>query len=357
MARVTIVVATYNRPHLLKHTIQSILNQTVEDWLLLVVGDHCSGETQAMMETFNDERMFYLNLAVRCGEQSGPNTAGFFAAETEYVAFANHDDIWLPDHLERAIATLDRGEVDFYCAGAALTTLDVDKNTPVVWERTPPSRDAGRSYFNMPVLFEPVSAWVSRRSLFDVVGSWRPASTIFRTPLEDWILRAWRKDVRFCFDECITVLYCNAEKTTWLRSGKTGSLYGQTDCEGEYWNAEIARLGLESFRAHIQAQVVAAEATKAWTFFKHQYEGTKRPWVFEALLTEATARLCKETGWDGHAEAWKIIGGKPGYALDTMLKRRTGEALPAHENWREVSHWAKAALNSFPRWRRMNGHD
>ena len=35
MARVTIVVATYNRPHLLKHTIASILKQTFEDWILL----------------------------------------------------------------------------------------------------------------------------------------------------------------------------------------------------------------------------------------------------------------------------------------------------------------------------------
>lgn len=356
MARVTIVVATYNRPQLLKHTIASILKQSFEDWILLVVGDQCADETRELMESYSDDRIFYLNLETRCGEQSGPNSAGFFAASTEYVAFANHDDIWLPDHLAHAVATLDQGHADFYGAGAGLTTLDVLRNIPVVWERTPAERQVSQSYFNMPVLFEPVSAWVVRRSLFEVVGAWRPASTIYRTPLEDWVLRLWRKDVPCHFDSKITVLYCNAEKTAWQREGREGSLYGKTESEGEYWNEQIEQVGAERFRQMTEQHLKALEGLRNWTFFKYQYQGTQKTWVFESLLTEATARLCKETGWDGHAEAWKILGGKAGYALDAMLKRRTGEALPAHKDWRNVSTDARKRLESDARWQRMNGH-
>jgi len=357
MARVTVVVATYNRPHLLKHTIASIMAQTFKDWILLVVGDACSAETQSLMESYNDERIFYLNLPDRCGEQSGPNSAGFFSAETEYVAFANHDDIWLPDHLEHAVATLDKSEAEFYGAGVGLTTLAIEENVPVVWERSPSGRDSARAYFNMPVLFEPVSAWVVRRSVFEKVGAWRPASTIFRTPLEDWILRAWRKDVKCHFDDHITVLYCNAEKTAWTRAGKQGSLYGKVDCEGQYWNALLARLGLEGFRREIERQLSISDGVRDWTFFNCQYKELETgSWIFESLMTEATAKLYKATGWDGHAEACKLMKGKPGYALAAMLKRRTGEELPSHENWRDVSMRAQRALRSNERWRRMNAH-
>ncbi|WP_262689608.1 glycosyltransferase family 2 protein [Kordiimonas aestuarii] len=356
MARVTIVIATYNRPHLLNHTIQSILHQTVKDWLLLVIGDACAPETEKMMEGFNDERIFYLNLQTRCGEQSGPNTAGLYAAETEFVAFVNHDDIWLPDHLERAIETMDRQEVDFYAAGAALTTLNNHDNKPICWEQTPSSRTARDAFFNMPVLFEPVSAWVVRRSALETVGPWKPARQIYRTPLEDWVLRAWRSDIKCHFDDHMSVIYCNAEKTAWFRKSPEEQLYGLNDSEGGYWLARIQKLGTDKTRELLHREVATCEPHRNWSFFKYQYAAEEHSWVYESLITEETAELYKTFGWDGHAQASAMLRGKPGDAMASMLKRRTGEELPTHENWQLVAREAKERLQTSPRWRKMNDH-
>ncbi|WP_417449659.1 glycosyltransferase family 2 protein [Kordiimonas sp.] len=353
MATVTIVVATYDRPLHLKNTISSILHQTFEDWLLLVVGDACSPETQEAMEVFNDERIFYLNLAERCGEQGGPNSAGFYAAETEYVAFANHDDIWLPDHLQRAISTLETGETDFYAAGAALTVSALPRNLPVAWERTPLGRSAADAFLNMPVLFEPVSAWVVRRSLLKTVGAWRPASQIYRTPLEDWVLRAWRADVSCHFDDEISVIYCNAEK---VRGSGPASGYkdNNAECEGAFWLKLLEEKGGKNLRSLIGKQLRSFDGKRKWTFLRRQYEMKDSAWVFDGLLTKETARLYKEFGWDAHAQACSMLSTRRGQAMALMLKRRTGEDLPRHENWRAIAHTAKTRLQADARWRKMN---
>ncbi len=108
MAKVSVIIATYNRPHVLKLALQSLLDQDHKDWEGLVIGDACSDETASVVAGFDDSRLRYENLAENCGEQSGPNNRGLALATGPYVAYLNHDDLWWPDHLSSSLAFLEQ---------------------------------------------------------------------------------------------------------------------------------------------------------------------------------------------------------------------------------------------------------
>ena len=51
---VSIVAATYDSSHLLRHAIGSVLLQDFQDWELIVVGDCCTDDTEAVVAGFGD---------------------------------------------------------------------------------------------------------------------------------------------------------------------------------------------------------------------------------------------------------------------------------------------------------------
>ena len=93
---VSIVVATYNRAHVVAHAIASVRRSTVTDWELIVVGDRCTDDTEAVVAGFADPRITWVNLPENAGEQSGPNNEGIRRARGRYLALLNHDDLFFP---------------------------------------------------------------------------------------------------------------------------------------------------------------------------------------------------------------------------------------------------------------------
>src|SRR5687768_2452137 len=100
-------MATYNRSNLLPLVIHTVLWQTFTDWELLVIGDACTDDTEAVVNSIGDPRIHFFNLPDNCGDQSGPNNEGMRRARGKFVAFLNHDDFWMPEHLANAVARLD----------------------------------------------------------------------------------------------------------------------------------------------------------------------------------------------------------------------------------------------------------
>jgi glycosyltransferase involved in cell wall biosynthesis len=95
----TVVIPTYNRSAFLKEAIQSVLDQTFQDFEVIVVDDHSTDNTQEVVESFHDDRITYiLNDRARGG--AGTRNAGIFRARGQWVAFLDDDDVWLPQKLE-----------------------------------------------------------------------------------------------------------------------------------------------------------------------------------------------------------------------------------------------------------------
>lgn len=104
--RVTVILPTYNWATVLPFSIGSVLDQTFTDFELLVIGDACTDESERVVESVDDARVRWINLAVGARHQAGPNNEGLRQARGEIVAYIGHDDLWLPRHLELLIGAI-----------------------------------------------------------------------------------------------------------------------------------------------------------------------------------------------------------------------------------------------------------
>ncbi len=176
---VSIIIATYNRSNVLRHTLESVRRNTFTDWECWVVGDCCSDDTAEVVAAFADPRLHFVNLSTRYGEQSGPNNAGLAYTSGRYLAWLNHDDLWLSDHLAQAVAELEH-------SGADLVFTPVMVLEPDGQRRLLAASHDGAYH---PHLVVPASAWVLRRELVAEIGGWRMAHELYNMPSQEWIGR------------------------------------------------------------------------------------------------------------------------------------------------------------------------
>lgn len=83
---------------------QNGLDQTFEDFEYLIVGDHCTDNTEQTVQEFNDPRIRWFNLECHQGNQANVNQFAHKHTRGELIAYLNHDDLWLPTHLEHLVA-------------------------------------------------------------------------------------------------------------------------------------------------------------------------------------------------------------------------------------------------------------
>ena len=74
---VTVVIATYHWSSVLRLAMTSVLGQTFTDFELLVVGDGCSDDSQAVAESVGDARVRWINLPLITAINGRPTTKGF----------------------------------------------------------------------------------------------------------------------------------------------------------------------------------------------------------------------------------------------------------------------------------------
>jgi glycosyltransferase involved in cell wall biosynthesis len=191
---VSIIVATFNRSNVLRFALDSIRDQSLADWEALVIGDCCTDDTRAVVESLADPRIRFLNLPRNTGDQSGPNSVGARIARGRYLAWLNHDDLWFPDHLETLVSELEGAQADFAVA-PCLRVFDIAERSGSVvglahvpevhW---PLTMSRGDSFLT--------SCWLMRRELAARVGDWRRADTVRYASSQEYFYRAWSAGAR-----------------------------------------------------------------------------------------------------------------------------------------------------------------
>jgi glycosyltransferase involved in cell wall biosynthesis len=102
---VSVYTPTYNYGRFLGEAIQSVLDQTFQDWELIVVDDGSTDGTREVVDAFADPRIHYVYQENQ-GNPAARNTA-LRLARGEYVACLDADDAWFPEKLEKQVAKLD----------------------------------------------------------------------------------------------------------------------------------------------------------------------------------------------------------------------------------------------------------
>ncbi|MCJ7517879.1 MAG: glycosyltransferase family 2 protein [Methanomassiliicoccales archaeon] len=131
MTEVSIVIPTYNRATSLGAAIQSILDQTYQDFEIIVVDDFSSDDTEKVVKGFQDKRISYIRHAENRGASCARNT-GIKRAKGRFVAFQDSDDIWLPSKLMKQIEVMSRAsnEVGVVYTGYIRTESGVERYNP-----------------------------------------------------------------------------------------------------------------------------------------------------------------------------------------------------------------------------------
>lgn len=106
MPRVSVIIPTYNRADKLPRSIDSVLDQTLEDFELLVVDDGSTDETEAVVTGYDDPRVKYVPHEENQGASAARNT-GIDRAEGDYVALLDSDDEFTPRKLEKQVELLE----------------------------------------------------------------------------------------------------------------------------------------------------------------------------------------------------------------------------------------------------------
>jgi glycosyltransferase involved in cell wall biosynthesis len=106
---VSVVIPFYNREKWLPISVNSVLQQTLSDWELILVDDRSTDDSLAVAEEFAraDKRIRCVPNTHLQGPAGGRNQ-GVELARGRYVAFLDSDDEWLPHHLETMISYLER---------------------------------------------------------------------------------------------------------------------------------------------------------------------------------------------------------------------------------------------------------
>jgi len=98
MAFFTIIIPTYNRAHIIRRPIDSIIAQTFKDWELIIVDDGSTDDTKDLIDSYQDSRIRYIWQNNQ--ERSAARNHGISLAQGEWVCFQDSDDEYLPEHLE-----------------------------------------------------------------------------------------------------------------------------------------------------------------------------------------------------------------------------------------------------------------
>lgn len=113
-ALVSIITPAYNSAKFIAETIQSVQNQTYENWEMLIVDDGSSDATEAIVQSFldKDKRIKFYKLALNSGPAVARNTA-IEKASGDFMTFIDADDIWFPTFIENSIKTIQETKIPF----------------------------------------------------------------------------------------------------------------------------------------------------------------------------------------------------------------------------------------------------
>lgn len=111
---VSIITPTYNSEKFITETIQSVQNQTYQNWEMLIVDDCSSDKTVNIIQQFmeDDHRIHLIRLNKNSGASKARNKA-INEVKGDFMTFLDADDIWFPEFIENSIATIQSTGIPF----------------------------------------------------------------------------------------------------------------------------------------------------------------------------------------------------------------------------------------------------
>ena len=136
--KVDILMATYNGQKYLKEQIESILNQTFQEFRLIICDDCSKDETWKILEKYQkkDHR-----IEIVCNEQNLGYNKNFEKllrmVKAPYFMLSDQDDFWLPNKVEESYNMITSGKYALVCSDLEVVNQNLETIHPSMWEFWP----------------------------------------------------------------------------------------------------------------------------------------------------------------------------------------------------------------------------
>ena len=113
MPRISVIMPVYQAEQFLERSVGSVLDQSFQDWELLLVDDGCRDGSPALCDRFasRDPRVRVFHRKKNAGVSEARNL-GLHEAKGDYIAFLDADDAFLPAALATLLELAERAGAD-----------------------------------------------------------------------------------------------------------------------------------------------------------------------------------------------------------------------------------------------------
>jgi glycosyltransferase involved in cell wall biosynthesis len=102
---VSVILPTFNREEYLERAVKSVIDQTYQDWELIIWDDGSTDQTEELVRSFREKRIQYF-----CEQNQGVAYARNQAISKSHgglIAFLDSDDAWHPEKLSKQLRAME----------------------------------------------------------------------------------------------------------------------------------------------------------------------------------------------------------------------------------------------------------
>jgi glycosyltransferase involved in cell wall biosynthesis len=295
MPKVSVVIPNYNHARFLEKRIQSVLNQTFQDFEVIYLDDFSTDNSEEIFSQFsNDKRIRSILNKTNSGSTFKQWNKGFKEAKGDYIWFAESDDYANPRLLERLVQALE----NYPSAGLAYCqSWVINQDGDIIrsgkrmtdgfdqehWQKDffSNGREECLRYMILGNIIPNASAVLIRRSVYEQVGG---ANEDMRLS-GDWLL--WSKillasDLAFVAEP---LNYFRCHTNTVRKSSQKNGLYVEEACK------VIAFIGQSLASEGITVQKVNNQMIKIWGDWIIFEKGIMQ-WERNRIIYEVASQIC-----------------------------------------------------------------
>jgi len=173
----SVIIPLYNKVHTINRTLLSVLNQNYKDFEVLIIDDGSTDNGVSVIEKYTKDSRIRIIRQENQGVSVARNV-GIQEAKSDFIAFLDGDDEWLPEYLQKVTEAIQK----FPEAGLFISARfdqDVSKSIKHEMVATKYKNEISEiDYFENPHVFSHISATVIKRSIlhenFKTWGSFFP---------------------------------------------------------------------------------------------------------------------------------------------------------------------------------------
>jgi glycosyltransferase involved in cell wall biosynthesis len=284
---ISILLASYNGERFIAEQIESLLNQTAQDFRVYICDDKSTDSTWAILRGYAEKHADTLFISQNEANSGGAkyNIFGMMARhKDDYLMLCDQDDVWMPDKVERTLARMKEGEAEYGAGTPLLVYTDlrvVDENLETISPsfKEAMNADYHKTQFRHQIIQNTLTGCTAmyNRALANLIGEAPPYMV-----MHDW----WLMLVASAF-------------------GKIAPLDEQTVLYRQHGKNEIGAKDVRTLRYKLHKILHYQEVKEALRDTYRQAESFLS--VYESLLTPAQKKLltaycdipnhCKPVRW------------------------------------------------------------